>query len=310
MRFWFVHSGEVSIREQIVTQITLGILSDELAPGERLPSTRELARRFLLHPNTVSAAYKQLEAEGWVNSRRGSGVFVRSSRPAGPRTLTTFSPSLALDHIFAHFLTSARKLDIPSSNIRNRLQQWLDTPKATHLLLIEPEEALRSIVLAEIQHAVSAPISACGPEDPALLDKLRDAVPLALPSKAATVRKLLPNGVELLTLQVRSPATSLAEWLPAPSSALVGIASAWPQFLEIARTMLIAAGFAPDALIFRNRQEDNWAAGLTQTAAVVCDTYTALQLPKGIRAIPFPLLAEASLADLRRHSLSIVSSDS
>jgi GntR family transcriptional regulator len=306
MRFWFVHSGEVSIREQIVTQITLGILSDELSPGERLPSTRELARRFHLHPNTVSAAYKQLEAEGWVNSRRGSGVFVRSSRPVGSRSL---SPSQALDHVFAHFLTSARKLNIPSSDIRNRLQQWLDAPKATHLLLIEPGEALRSIVLAEIQQAVPTPISACSPEDPSLMDHLRDAVPMALPSKAAMVRSLLPNGTELMTLQVRSPASSLAEWLPAPSSALVGIASAWPQFLEIARTMLVAAGFAPDALIFRNSTEDNWIDGLTQTAAVVCDTHTALQLPKGIRAIPFPLLAEASLEELKRRHLSMVSSD-
>jgi DNA-binding transcriptional regulator YhcF (GntR family) len=81
MRFWFIHSGEVSIREQIVTQITLGILSEELAPGERLPSTRELAHRFHLHANTVSAAYQQLESEGWVTSRRGSGVFVRDHRP-------------------------------------------------------------------------------------------------------------------------------------------------------------------------------------------------------------------------------------
>jgi GntR family transcriptional regulator len=47
MRFWFIHSGEVSIREQIVTQVTLGILSEELAPGERLPSTREPQRLFI-----------------------------------------------------------------------------------------------------------------------------------------------------------------------------------------------------------------------------------------------------------------------
>src|SRR5215469_11168264 len=123
MQLWFSRGSEISIRDQLQTQVILGILSGELEPGERLPSTRELARRFHLHPNTVSAAYKQLEAEGWVNSRRGSGVFVRSSRPVGSRSL---SPSQALDHVFAHFLTSARKLNIPSSDIRNRLQQWLD----------------------------------------------------------------------------------------------------------------------------------------------------------------------------------------
>jgi DNA-binding transcriptional regulator YhcF (GntR family) len=63
MRFWFARNSEVPIREQIVTQIVLGILCDDLKPGQRLPSTRELARRFHLHPNTISAVYRQLERE-------------------------------------------------------------------------------------------------------------------------------------------------------------------------------------------------------------------------------------------------------
>jgi DNA-binding transcriptional regulator YhcF (GntR family) len=303
MRFWFIHSGEVSIREQIVTQITLGILSEELAPGERLPSTRELARRFHLHANTVSAAYRQLESEGWVESRRGSGVFVRIHRPTGPVT----SSSQALHHIFTRFLNSAHKLDIPLSDIRDHLKQWLDAPTATKLLLIEPREALREIILAEIQRTLAFPVSACNPADPTLKDKLVGAIPMALPSKAAGVRSLLPSDVELITLQVRSAASSLAERLPVPPDALVGIASAWPQFLETARTMLIAAGFAPDALLFRNTAADGWHEGLSQTAGVVCDVFTASRLPAKIRAIPFPLLAESSLEDLKRRTQAISS---
>jgi GntR family transcriptional regulator len=81
MQLWFAHRSAVSIREQLVTQIVLGILSDDLAPGQRLPSTRELARRFRLHPNTVSAGYRQLEREQWVELRHGSGVYVRESKP-------------------------------------------------------------------------------------------------------------------------------------------------------------------------------------------------------------------------------------
>lgn len=56
MRFWIARDSEVPVREQLVTQIVLGILSDDLSPGQRLPSTRELARLFHLHPNTISAA--------------------------------------------------------------------------------------------------------------------------------------------------------------------------------------------------------------------------------------------------------------
>ena len=45
MRLWLNHTGEVSLRDQLATQVTLAILCRELVPGERLPSTRELARR-------------------------------------------------------------------------------------------------------------------------------------------------------------------------------------------------------------------------------------------------------------------------
>ncbi|MGH9731363.1 MAG: GntR family transcriptional regulator [Candidatus Acidiferrales bacterium] len=74
MQLWFARETEVSLREQIVTQVALGILCGELAPGQRLPSIRELARRFRLHPNTVSAGYRQLDRERWVEFRRGSAV--------------------------------------------------------------------------------------------------------------------------------------------------------------------------------------------------------------------------------------------
>ena len=300
MQFWFIHSAEVPVREQIVTQITLGILSGELMPGERLPSTRELARRFSLHANTVSAAYRQLESEGWVESRRGSGVFVRDHRPA--ERLASGTSAQAVNHVFARFLNSVRRLDIPISEVKDLMRRWLDSPTSTSLLVIEPREALRGIVVAEIQQSISLPVSACAPDDPVLMDKLIGAIPLALPSKAAAIRSLLPAGAELVIIQVRSAASSLAKRLPAPSDALIGVASAWPQFLDMARTMLIAAGFAPDALLFRDTTIDGWQDGLSQTAGVVCDVFTAAQLPKAVRTITFPVLSEAAIEDLKRRT--------
>jgi hypothetical protein len=109
------------------------------------------------------------------------------------------------------------------------------------------------------------------------------------------------EGTDVLTLQVRSVPASLAGWLPAPSGTLIGIASGWPNFLKLARTMLQAAGFDPDALVFRDTRKANWQRGLQQTAAVVCDSVTATLLPAGCRAIPFPLLSESSIAELRRY---------
>src|SRR5450755_2466737 len=121
MQLWFARGSEVSIREQLVTQVVLGILSDDLAPGQRLPSTRTLARRFRLHPNTVSAGYRQLERDRWVEFRHGSGVYVRSTKPDLP-----LSPDLALDQLIANLFRSARNCNAPLAAVSSRLRHWLD----------------------------------------------------------------------------------------------------------------------------------------------------------------------------------------
>jgi DNA-binding transcriptional regulator YhcF (GntR family) len=117
MQLWFARGSEVTIREQLVTQVILGILSDDLAPGQRLPSTRELARRFRLHPNTVSAAYRQLEREQWVELRHGSGVYVREQKPE-----VAPSSALALDQMIARLFRSARELSLAKKKMK--ISQW------------------------------------------------------------------------------------------------------------------------------------------------------------------------------------------
>jgi DNA-binding transcriptional regulator YhcF (GntR family) len=296
MQFWFARGSEVSIREQLVTQVVLGILSDDLAPGQRLPSTRELARRFHVHPNTISAGYRQLERERWVEFRRGSGVYVRASKPEISASL---APGLALDQMIARLFRSARKLGVTLPVLRSRLRQWLELQPPDHFLLIEPDEELRRILAAEIARAVTFPVESCGLEDCPRMPE--GGMPVVLPNREPKVRQLLPPGAELITLPVRSVPSSLAGYLPAPSGALVGVASRWPEFLKVARIVLNAAGFHPDSLVFRDAREPHWQRGLKQTAAVVCDLLTAAELPAGCRAIPFALLSEASIAELQHY---------
>ncbi len=295
MRFWFARDSDVPIREQFAKQVMLAILSADLQPGERLPSVRELARRYKLHQNTISAAYQQLEREGWLELRRGSGVYVRQEKPIAT------TPALALDEQIAMVFNHARQQGIPFSAVRLRLSQWLAMPPVSRFLVIEPDEDLREIVVAEIRQAVALPVDGCDFEACKAPQALAGSIPVVLPSKAKIARELLPTGVEVVVLQVRSIPSSLAAWLPANPDLLVGIASRWPDFLSSARTMLIAAGFAAEGLVLRDARRPTWDRGLRQTAAVVCDAVTAKQLPQGCRAICFPLLAENSIERLRRY---------
>jgi GntR family transcriptional regulator len=202
--------------------------------------------------------------------------------------------------MIASLFRGARKHGVSQPALRARLRQWLELQPPDHFLLIEPDEELRLIVSAEIRQGVALPVVSCGLQD--CPKALEGSIPVALPNRVATVRQALPDGTELLTLRFRSVPTSLGQWLPAPSGALVGIASRWPEFLKLARTMLNAAGFHPDSLVLRDTREPNWQRGLKQTAAVVCDSVTAKELPAGCGAIPFSLLAESSIEELRRYA--------
>jgi GntR family transcriptional regulator len=209
------------------------------------------------------------------------------------------------DQLIGDLFRSARKFGVPLSAVRTRLRQWLELQPPDHFLLIEPDEELRRIVALEMQQALTFPVKSCDLSMTSLTDAVQSAIVVALPSKVEVVRKNLSPGAELLTLQVRSVPTSLAGWLPAPSDALVGIASRWDNFLKLGRTLLIASGFQPDTLIFRDAKKVDWRRGLEQVAAVVCDLATAAEVPKSTRVIVFPVLSESSLAELRRHEMFI-----
>jgi molybdate-binding protein/DNA-binding transcriptional regulator YhcF (GntR family) len=65
----------LQIADHFRRQVALG----RLHPGERLPSIRELARKLGLDPGTVARAYRELEKQEIISSRRGGGSFISTS---------------------------------------------------------------------------------------------------------------------------------------------------------------------------------------------------------------------------------------
>jgi DNA-binding transcriptional regulator YhcF (GntR family) len=307
MRLWLNRTGDISLREQLITQVVLGILSRELAPGQRLPSTRDLSRRFGIHANTASAAYRELETQGWVQLRHGSGVFVRTTRPE-----TSFSLEMSIDQMIADLAAKARKLGASDALLKRRLGRWLALEPPARWLVIEPDPELRRIVITEMEQALSLPVIGCVPEECSQPRLLEGSLATVLPSKAAAVRKLLPAANELTTLQIH-PVTAeletyLKRYMPAHSTDLVGIASRWADFQRIGQTMLVAAGLAPECLLVRDATKPGWKRGLEAASAVVCDADLAQQLPPACHAIVFRLLGQPSVAALRSREEAIMSS--
>jgi DNA-binding transcriptional regulator YhcF (GntR family) len=63
--------------QQVANHLRAAILTRKLAPGEKLPSGNELARRYGVARMTVQQAVRVLRDEGLIVSRQGSGVYVR-----------------------------------------------------------------------------------------------------------------------------------------------------------------------------------------------------------------------------------------
>jgi DNA-binding transcriptional regulator YhcF (GntR family) len=296
VRLWFSPDSEVPIYRQLVTQFVLAILSGDLAPGERLPSTRELARRFRVHPNTISAGYRQLVQEGWAEYRHGSGIYVKSNIET-PKT-----PRQVLDKHISAFFRAVRELDLPSTEVRERVAQWLASPPPDHFLVIDPDVDLREILITEMGELTSLPVKGTSLEGGGKVETLRGAIPLCRPSKTKMVQAILPAGIELITLQIRSAHAWLAPSLTGLKDQLIGVVSHWPEFLTTARTMLAATGVDPDLLILRDTHRPRWTRGLDQTAAIICDVLTAKTktLPHGTRLLVFSLLADSAREELER----------
>ena len=297
MRLWLSKNSEVPLREQLVRQIMLGVVSDDLKPGQRLPSTRELARRFRIHPNTVSAAYRDLERAGWLEVRKGSGVYVR--RPGDAAAGAPSDPRLELERLISAFFTLARVRGFSLAEVQARLGHWLARSSPDHFLVVEPDERLREILVAEIAEATGFGVSGVGYEGCGDEAGLAGAAVVALYSKAEEVRRALPACAVPILLRTRSVPESLAGEQPPPADALVSVVSRWPEFLEWARVFLVAAGVDADSLDLRDAGAPGWERGLHASAYVITDALTARRLPRDCRPRVYRVVADSSLEELR-----------
>jgi len=75
--------GEVSITQQLVTRVSAAIENGDLAPGSKLPPTRELATAAGVNHLTAARVYRKLAELGYVTAQVGRGTFVRALTPDG-----------------------------------------------------------------------------------------------------------------------------------------------------------------------------------------------------------------------------------
>lgn len=93
-------TGKRTKYRQIVEGLRESIVAGEYAPGKRLPSESELVRRFGVSRMTVVKAVKELEYQGLVTRRVGSGTYVSPQAGAGSHIFGLLIPELGQTEIF------------------------------------------------------------------------------------------------------------------------------------------------------------------------------------------------------------------
>jgi len=299
MRFWLSRNSSVSLREQLATQIMLGVISEDLKPGKHLPSVREMARLYGVHFNTVSAAYHDLVKRGWLDTHRGSGVYVRRLPPSPPQTSSPQTGHAPVDDLIARLLHDAHARGISAGEVQARLQTWLSMQARQRLIVAEPEPELGSILVAELREATGIPVTLVVPRLRTPAATFDGAAVAALTSRARQLAEMLPADVPVIFLRLRSVPAALAGHQRPKPDALVTVVSHSPEVLRWTRTILVAAAIDPDALNIRDAREPGWRETLPLSAMIIADVVTAQQIPTTCPVLTLRVIAESSFDELR-----------
>ena len=113
----------VPVYLQIVQQVKAAAATGLIRPGDPLPSVRALAEDLRINRNTVARAYAELESESVIETRQGSGCFLKDGG-ASPLRKSVRSGRLAeaLDAV----IVQAHHLQIPDPELQSLLVERLE----------------------------------------------------------------------------------------------------------------------------------------------------------------------------------------
>jgi GntR family transcriptional regulator len=113
------------IYRQLFQQLRQRIVSGQLAPGEQMPSVRDLSAELKINLLTVAKVYQLLEGEGLVETRRGLGTFVI----AGHETRSLVEKRKLIADAVEQVVAEAQHLNLDESEVSKLIHQRFEETK-------------------------------------------------------------------------------------------------------------------------------------------------------------------------------------
>ncbi len=107
------------IWDQIRFAFLKALISGQLKPNSTVPSVRELAQKLRVNPNTVARAYRELQRDGILVTRKGLGTFIAPDALDSPLLSQTFE----LESLLNDVVQIAKFLGVPLEDIQKILQK-------------------------------------------------------------------------------------------------------------------------------------------------------------------------------------------
>ena len=87
MIFRLNQSSGIPLYLQLMEQVKHAVETGALREGDQLPTIRKVAEDLVMNPNTVVRAYRELEHEGVLELKHGSGAFIKESAEGRARLI-------------------------------------------------------------------------------------------------------------------------------------------------------------------------------------------------------------------------------
>ncbi len=248
VQFHIQPDSEIPASTQLFNQISFAIASRQYSPGHQLPSTRALAMQTGLHRNTISKVYHQLEEQGLVEARAGSGIYVRGQE-RGPGPTTSAGRPLA---------ENSAVYKVVQESLDRLLQEGCNLNQARELFLAEIDWRLRcsaqvlvcaptgdlgvgELMAQELQQSLDLPIQLVPLEEltQVLQQKTRAGTIVTSRYFLAPVQQIAsPYAVRVFAVDIHDYLDELQRIRSLPANSYLGIISISSGILRVAEVIL------------------------------------------------------------------------
>jgi GntR family transcriptional regulator len=175
-------AGSVVV-ERLRDRILVGRYFGRWAPGDRLPSVRDVARLEEVDRKTAAAAYRSLQREGLVHVEPRSGVYLRPDLVDGAGDPLSRLHAQWLEHA----LTTAAELGLTSAQVARMLHR-VGVVEAQRIPVLDEDPDHAALLAAELTERTNSRFIPAGPHElPAVTGALHD-VPFAVATPSAALR--------------------------------------------------------------------------------------------------------------------------